>query len=83
MTTFAQGRQLEEAQKCVYVCVEQVEPSGPRPFSQPAGQMRPAPVAPPSGGVSTAPTRHVWKSMHTSSFTFLVYLGLSATLLFL
>lgn len=34
------------------VCVEQVEPSGPRPFSQPAGQMRPAPVAPPSGGVS-------------------------------
>uniref|UniRef100_H2SBN6 LIM and SH3 domain protein 1 n=1 Tax=Takifugu rubripes TaxID=31033 RepID=H2SBN6_TAKRU len=28
----------------------QMEPSGPRPFSQPAGQMRPAPVAPPSGG---------------------------------
>uniref|UniRef100_H3DA95 LIM and SH3 domain protein 1 n=1 Tax=Tetraodon nigroviridis TaxID=99883 RepID=H3DA95_TETNG len=32
---------------------EQVEPPGPRPFSQPAGQTRPAPVAPPSGGPPT------------------------------
>lgn len=53
----------------VRMCAEQTEPAGPRPFSQPAGQMRPAPVAPPSGGVSAM-------NMHTGGGE---YLRLSAT----
>ena len=80
MTKFALGRQLEVTKVempgskkvkvsvcvrvCVCVCVEQVETSDPRPFSQPAGQMRPAPVAPPSGGVSVTHAQLIWsKSM--------------------
>lgn len=46
--------------RSVCVCIEPVEPSSPRPFSQSAGQMRPAPVAPPSGGVSAMHAHVIW-----------------------